>query len=438
MAVKSFSALVAAAVVILGVGAGLSLGASSGLPAIVTSPSEIGAAVAGQRLTGEQGTWSGSGLTYTYQWHRCDPTGAACTSITGATTLSYKLVAKDVGQTIGLTVTATDSSGTTSGYANLVGPIAAASSPLVSTIQPAITGMTNQALQVSTGLWSPTPTALTYAWQRCTADGRACVPIPNATTSSYSAGAEDIGHALVVLVTATSGATTASAFSTPAAVVGATTTVTSTTTTTAATTTTTTAGTGKGPTETAAPAATGSVAAGAGLTASTGTWSGSGTLSYAYQWLRCNTTGTQCSSIHGATGATYKLVTKDIGQTIGLTVTASDASGKTSGYANLIGPVAPAASPLTSTTQPTLSGTAKVGQILLVSNGVWTSAPTAYTYSWLRCNANGRICTPITGATQTTYAVASADVGHSIIAVVDAVFGTTIQAAFSTATAAAT
>jgi hypothetical protein len=207
-----------------------------------------------------------------------------------------------------------------------------------------------------------------------------------------------------------------------------------TTTTTASTTT----GTGKGPTQTAAPTVTGSVAAGAALSAAPGTWSGSGTLSYAYQWLRCNTTGAQCSSIHGATAATYKLVTKDIGETIGLTVTASDAAGKTSGYANLIGPVAPAASPLTSTTQPTMSGTAKTGQILLVSNGVWTSVPTAYTYSWLRCNANGRVCTPISGATQTTYMVASADIGHTIIAVVDAVFGTTIQAAFSTATAPAT
>jgi hypothetical protein len=272
-----------------------------------------------------------------------------------------------------------------------------------------------------------------YAWQRCTAGGRACVPIANATTNAYTATADDIGHALVVVVTATSGTTNASAFSTPAAVVGAPTTV-STTTTTVSTTT----GTGKGPTQTAAPTVTGSSAAGAALSAAPGTWSGSGTLSYAYQWLRCSTTGAQCSSIHGATAATYKLVTKDIGQTIGLTVTASDAAGKTSGYANLIGPVAPAASPLTSTTQPTMSGTAKVGQILLVSNGVWTSVPTAYTYSWLRCNANGRVCAPISGATQTTYMVASADIGHTIIAVVDAVFGTTIQAAFSTATAPAT
>lgn len=227
-----------------------------------------------------------------------------------------------------------------------------------------------------------------------------------------------------------------SALSTSASVVGATTTPTTTTTATTTTSTTTTTTTaGKGPTETSLPTVTGSVAAGNKLTAAPGTWTGSGTLSYAYQWYRCDTTGAHCGSIHGATGPSYRLVIKDIGQTIGLTVNASDTAGKTSGYANLTGPVAPATSSLVSTTQPTISGTTKVGQILLVSNGVWTSAPTSYTYSWLRCNANGRICAPITGATQTTYTATAADAGHAIVAVVQAVFGTTIQAAFSTATA---
>ncbi len=430
---RSFSVLAGMAIVVLGFAAGSSLGASTQAPSLVSSPSEVGAAVVGQRLTGTAGSWTGTGtLTYAYQWHRCDATGAKCTSITGASALSYKLVPKDVGQTLGLTVTVTDAAGTTSGYANLIGPIAAASSPLVSTIQPVISGTTNQgqSLQVSDGLWSPKPTLVSYAWQRCTQYGRACVPIPNATTSSYVAGADDVGHALVAIVTATSGATTVSAFSTTAAVVGATTTVTSTTTT---TTTTTTAG--KGPALTARPTVTGSVAAGNRLTAGPGTWSGSGTLAYAYQWYRCSTTGATCSSIHGATGPSYKLVLKDIGQTIGLTVSASDSSGKTSGYANLIGPVAPSTSALVSTTQPTITGTAKVGQILLVSNGVWTSAPTAYTYSWLRCNQNGRICTPIAGATQTTYTTTGQTPSHTIVAVVQAVFGTTIQAALSAATA---
>jgi hypothetical protein len=76
-----------------------------------------------------------------------------------------------------------------------------------------------------------------------------------------------------------------------------------------------------------------------------------------------------------------------------------------------------------------------VGQVLLTSNGVWTSAPTSYTYAWQRCNSNGRICTPITGATKNTYTLTAADSGHAIAAIVQALIGTTMQTAFSTATA---
>ncbi len=435
--VRSFSLLAGLALIALCAGTGLSLAAASPLPSVTSTPTAVGATVVGQRVTGEPGVWSGSGtLSYAYQWHRCDATGANCTSITGATAQSYKLVAKDVGDTIGLTVDATDSAGTTSGYANLIGPISKATSPLVSTIQPVVTGTTNQgqSLQVSDGVWSPKPLSVSYAWQRCTISGRVCIPIANATTNSYTAEADDVGHAILALVTGTSGTTTVSAFSTIAAVVSAPASTTSTTT--ATTTTTTTTTTGKGPKETAAPLVTGSAAVGDRLTGSFGTWTGTGTISYGYQWHRCDSSGANCTSIHGATNPTYLLVAKDAGQTMGLTVTATDSTGTTSGYANLIGPIAASTtSPLISTTQPTITGTAKQGQILLVSNGVWSSTPTAYTYTWQRCNANGRICVAIPGATKSTYTLGAADADHTIVAIVQAAAGTTSQSAFSAATA---
>jgi hypothetical protein len=438
--VRPFSLLAACALVVLGAGASTSLGASAAGPILKNSPTEVGAAVVGQRLTGEPGTWSGTGtLSYAYQWHRCDATGAKCTSVTGATGQSYKVVAKDAGDTLGLTVAATDSTGTTSGYANLIGPISDAASPLVSTIQPAVTGAAQgQSLQVSDGAWSPKPTLVTYAWQRCSVSGRLCTPIANATTSSYIAGADDIGHALLALVTGTSGATTVAALSTIAAVVGvpSTTSTTSTATTTGTTTKATTTSPGKGPSETAAPLVTGSAAVGDRLTGGFGAWTGIGTLVYAYQWHRCDITGANCTSIHGATNPTYLLVTKDAGQTIGLTVTASDSAGATGGYAALVGPIAPGTtSVLISTTQPAITGTAKQGQILLVSNGVWSSTPTSYTYAWQRCNANGRLCAAIPGATKSTYTLVAADAGHTIVAVVAATAGTASQSAFSAATA---
>jgi len=39
------------------------------------------------------------------------------------------------------------------------------------------------------------------------------------------------------------------------------------------------------------------------------------------------------------------------------------------------------------TTPPALTGTAKVGQTLTVSNGTWSGSPTGYTYQWQRCTS---------------------------------------------------
>ena len=59
------------------------------------------------------------------------------------------------------------------------------------------------------------------------------------------------------------------------------------------------------------------------------------------------------------------------------------------------------------------------------------------TYAWMRCNANGRVCTAIAGATADTYALTSADVGHTaLVAVVTVKAGSATASAFSAATAA--
>ena len=42
-----------------------------------------------------------------------------------------------------------------------------------------------------------------YRWQRCDAGGDGCVDVDSATGQSYTAGADDVGHALVVEVAAT-------------------------------------------------------------------------------------------------------------------------------------------------------------------------------------------------------------------------------------------
>ena len=105
-------------------------------------------------------------------WYRCDPSGAHCRSIHGATKATYTQVAGDVGQTLGFAVRATDAAGTASAYANLVGPVAGVAATLVSTAQPAVSGTAapGQTVQVSNGSWSQLPSSFSYQWQRCNAE----------------------------------------------------------------------------------------------------------------------------------------------------------------------------------------------------------------------------------------------------------------------------
>jgi hypothetical protein len=71
------------------------------------------------------------------------------------------------------------------------------------------------------------------------------------------------------------------------------------------------------------------------------------------------------------------------------------------------------------TTPPALSGTAKVGQTLTVSNGTWSGAPTGYAYRWQRCTSSTS-CVDVSGATGKSYLVRAADAGDTLRAVVTA------------------
>jgi hypothetical protein len=114
--------------------------ANSSLPAISGTPQD------GQTLTASTGSWSGS-PAFTYQWRRCDATGANCAAVPGATAASYAVASADVGDTLSVVVTATNGGGSTSAtsppttvVANAPPPPPPSSSPVTSTFSGSISG----------------------------------------------------------------------------------------------------------------------------------------------------------------------------------------------------------------------------------------------------------------------------------------------------------
>lgn len=75
------------------------------------------------------------------------------------------------------------------------------------------------------------------------------------------------------------------------------------------------------------PSITGTPKVGQTLSETHATWANSPT-SYAYQWQRCNASGSQCAAISGATQRTYTLGNADAGFTIRVAETASNGSGR--------------------------------------------------------------------------------------------------------------
>ena len=74
------------------------------------------------------------------------------------------------------------------------------------------------------------------------------------------------------------------------------------------------------------------------LVASTGTWSNSPT-SFAFQWLRCPQSGGQsdgsdCAPIASATTNAYALTNTEVGSTVRVRVTATNADGSAAAASN--------------------------------------------------------------------------------------------------------
>lgn len=358
------------------------------LPVVSGTPTQ------GQTLTTTHGLWSGSPTSFAYQWQRCNPMLGTCIDIPLATSSSYLLTLTDVGSIVRSRVTATNSQVSRVAWSRETSSVIAL--PPVSLSSPEISGNTRegQVLSSTTGTWSNSPKSYTYQWLRCNASGASCSDISGASSNSYVLVLADVGYSLRAVVTAhNSGGLQAATSNQTAPVVP------------------------YPPANTSLPEISGTAREGQLLSTTNGIWNNSPT-SYTYQWLRCNASGAGCSDITAATTSSYKLISTDIGVTIRVIITTTNASGDgsaTSGQYPATGTVL--GNPPENNSLPIISGIPTQGNTLTFTNDEWGHTPTSYTYQWRRCNPT---CVDISGATNSSYLLTYADAGKTIRIVITA------------------
>ena len=293
-------------------------------PASLSPPAISGNPVEGEALSATGGSWSGYPTPeLNYQWKRCDQAGANCLPIEGATTNTYTALSADVGATLAVTVTATNSTGSAQ---STPAATAIVSGPPMSTTPPAVSGnaTAGETLSATSGSWNGYPTPeLNYQWKRCDQAGANCLPIEGATTNTYTALSADVGATLAVTVTATNSTGSAQRSSQPTAIVSG------------------------PPMRIVAPAVSGNAVEGETLSATGGSWSGYPTPELNYQWKRCNALGVSCEAIAGASAYTYTALSADVGDTLAVTVTATNSAGSAQADSATTTVVTSAAGPLT-------------------------------------------------------------------------------------------
>jgi hypothetical protein len=349
---------------------------SSSTPTVLAAPNVTGALTRGSTLTASGGRFTASPTAYDYQWQRDSGSGFA--DISGATGATRVTTADDVGAKLRVIVTASNAAGSTQATSPAFGPV----TPAVPTVTsaPAITGTTarGQAVTVSTGAWTDSPTSYTYQWQRAATTTFA--NITGATAATYTLQPADTGMNLRVVVTAKNAIGTGSTYSNVAGPVAK-----------------------APPANSVAPTVAGTAARGSVLTAAAGTWAGAGNT-YAYQWQRNEV------NITGATAATYTLQGADENAKVRVKVTATNVDGSQIAYSDATDSVAK--SPPVNSSVPKPAGTVARSGVLTSSAGSWAGAGNTYAFQWQRDLGAGFV--NITGATTATYTLQTADEGASV------------------------
>ena len=208
-------------------------------------------------------------------------------------------------------MTATNALGSASQNSEPTEAVIAIAPKVRSTPQISGDNVVDSQLTLTAGLWDGSlPIAFTYSWRRCNATGDldTCVSIPGATASTYTPTVADIGFSIRVWITGTNpqGSDTAITNHTYPVV-------------------------DKphfAPTASAAPAIAGTAAIGHQLTANVPAYDGDAPIKTGFTWQRCDATGEACSVIGSATKVVYFPTAADVGYTLRIAVTSTNAFGQ--------------------------------------------------------------------------------------------------------------
>lgn len=253
----------------------------------------------GYELSASTGDWLNDPTSFGYQWYSCDSGGANCSPIAGATGSRYTTTNADFGNTLMVEVDATTAQGSAaadSSQSNVIGSPYAVTAPVIGSTDALSNGAPiaelGDTLSVNRGTWHGAPTGYVYQWFSCDAN-KVCSPIIGASSSSHTIVDGDLGHTLFGVVYVSNSVGTSEAVAYLSGAVGV-----------------------------PQPlrddgSISGTAQVGQTLTFMNGSsWAGDRPITWAYSWRRCDTSGSNCTLIDGASASTYTLVSADAGHVI--------------------------------------------------------------------------------------------------------------------------
>ena len=404
-----------------------------------TAPPQIsGSAVEGSTLHASVGTWSGSApITYTYLWRRCDNTGGSCIDTTTAAA-DYVLTTVDVGSTLRVVVTGTNSNGHASATSAASLVISSAGSGGVPTQPPVTAGMQLwfEANTQSVGDGQPVTrwtdqsgngrdltafnSTAAPTMRRATLNGRNVIEFNGVNSlmktygSSFTIAQPDTFFIVYKALDTAAPGKEAYVFDSANSGVRQL--------------------LGLGPFQNTEMYANTDIEAptpypfpnyqiwnGTYNGTSSAVWRNGNLLASGYVG-GSNMAGFTVGGLSSAGSEGYLLSHSLVAEILFYngTMTAGDRQAMTDWLNQKYNVTAPVTPP-SNTAAPTISGTARDGSTLSVSNGSWAgTAPFTFGYQWHRCNSSGGGCTNITGASGATYVATSTDVGSRLTATVTA------------------